>query len=157
VGATLVAAGVVAVATLVTDVVVSAVPSHRTGAAAGFVETTTELAGALGIAILGTVLAAVYRGRVLDALPALPAQAQHAAGESLAGALAVAQAGGGRAASLIEAARAAYMDGMHTADLVAAGLLLAAAVLALVTLPARCGARPQQVSGPEEAETAVQP
>ena len=82
----------VAVATLVTDLVVSAVPAHRTGAAAGFVETTTELAGALGIAVLGSVLAAVYRSHVV--LPALPAGCRHAAGESLAGALAVAQTGG---------------------------------------------------------------
>jgi len=54
---------VVAVATLVTDLVVSAVPAHRTGAAAGFVETTTELAAAQGIAVLGSVLAAVSLAR----------------------------------------------------------------------------------------------
>ena len=131
-GATLVAAGVVAVATLVTDVVVSAVPAHRTGAAAGFVETTTELAGALGIAVLGSVLAAVYRSHL--ALPALPTGARHAAGESLAGALAVAQGGGRGTTSLIDAARTAYAAGMHTADVAAAGLLLAGAVLALITL-----------------------
>jgi DHA2 family multidrug resistance protein-like MFS transporter len=131
IGATLVAAGVVAVATLVTDLVVSAVPAHRTGAAAGFVETTTELAGALGIAVLGSVLAAVYRSHVV--LPALPAGSRHAAGESLAGALAVAQTGGG-GTSLVDTARAAYTAGMHTADVVAAALLLGGAVLALVTL-----------------------
>jgi DHA2 family multidrug resistance protein-like MFS transporter len=137
IGATLVACGVVSVATLVTDIVVSAVPPHQTGAAAGFVETTTELAGALGIAVLGSVLAAVYRGRMLDGLPALPAGARSAASQSLAGALAVAQDGGGRTSSLVAAARAAYTAGMHTADVVAACLLMAGAVLALVALRER--------------------
>jgi DHA2 family multidrug resistance protein-like MFS transporter len=147
VGATLVAAGVVAVATLVTDLVVSAVPAHRTGAAAGFVETTTELAGALGIAVLGSVLAAVYRSSVRDALPALPAGARSAAGESLTGALAAAQAGGGRTSALVEAARAAYTAGMHSADVVAACLLATGAVLALVTLRPR----PEPVAAAEDA------
>jgi DHA2 family multidrug resistance protein-like MFS transporter len=134
IGATLVACGVVSVATLVTDVVVSAVPPHQTGAAAGFVETTTELAGALGIAVLGSVLAAVYRGGVHDVLPALPREARAAASQSLAGALAVAQEGGGRTTSVVAAARAAYTTGMHSADVVAACLLSAGAVIALVTL-----------------------
>jgi DHA2 family multidrug resistance protein-like MFS transporter len=145
VGATLVASGVVATATLVTDLVVSAVPAHRTGAAAGFVETTTELAGALGIAVLGSVLAAGYRSHVLGATPALPAPVRDAAAGSLQGALAVAQGGGN--ASLVEAARAAYTSGMHTADVVAAALLVAAAAVALRTLRGRG----TEVAAPEPA------
>jgi len=152
-GATLVASGVVAVATLVTDVVVSAVPPHRTGAAAGFVETTTELAGALGIAVLGSVLAAVYRGHVVDATTALPAGARRTAGESLAGALAVAQGGGEGSSRLVDAARSAFTAGMHTADLVAGGVLAAAALLALITL----SRSDQAPSSPRESELAVEP
>jgi DHA2 family multidrug resistance protein-like MFS transporter len=153
IGATLVACGVVSVATLVTDIVVSAVPPHQTGAAAGFVETTTELAGALGIAVLGSVLAAVYRGHVLDALPALPAEVRAGAGQSLAGALAVAQHGGGRTSALVAAAREAYTAGMHAADVVAAGLLLVGAVVALVALRER-GSATEPTS---EVVTADQP
>jgi MFS transporter, DHA2 family, multidrug resistance protein len=77
------------------------------------------------------VLAAGYRSHVV--LPLLPAGSRHAAGESLAGALAVARTGGG-GTSLVDAARAAYTAGMHTADVVAAALLLGGAVLTLVTL-----------------------
>lgn len=175
IGATLVACGAVATATLVTDLVVSAVPAHRTGAAAGFVETTTELAGALGTAILGSVLAAVYRSRVLDVLPVLPREVRHGTRESLTGALAVAPAAGDGTSSLVDGARAAYTAGMHAADVVAACLLLAGAVVALITLrqghaekPAPVAAEaasqagalavsPQQVAGADEADSAVQP
>ncbi|NGN70151.1 MFS transporter, partial [Streptomyces sp. A7024] len=67
-----------------TDLVVGSAPAEKSGSASAISETGTELGVALGVAVLGSVGAVVYRGQVGDALPA-------EAGETLAGATAYAQ------------------------------------------------------------------
>ena len=81
-GASLVVSlGLAPVFTATTDLIVSSAPPERAGAASGISETGSELGGALGIAILGSIGVAVYRGALADTLPAdLPAQAAAAAG-----------------------------------------------------------------------------
>ncbi|GAD85605.1 MFS transporter [Nocardia asteroides NBRC 15531] len=99
--------------TLVSDVAVSAVPAERAGSAVGISETSFELGNALGLALLGSVAALVFRsgGDFGDTL-----------GET------VAEAGGDTA--LIDAARASFVTGMHVATAGGALLLIAMAVLA---------------------------
>ncbi|HEX4817785.1 MAG TPA: MFS transporter [Nonomuraea sp.] len=113
------------------DNVLATAPRDRAGAAAAVSETAFELGGALGIAILGTVLNSTYRANL--ALPAgVPAEA---AAESLAGAYGVASAlPAGQGAELLRAARSAFLDGVHVMSLATAALLAAVAVLALVGL-----------------------
>src|SRR5262249_58967698 len=53
-----------------TDLIVSSAPPERAGAASGISETGAELGGALGIAILGSIGVAVYRGELVASLPA---------------------------------------------------------------------------------------
>ncbi|MGV1007242.1 MAG: hypothetical protein ACOYBY_01380 [Dermatophilaceae bacterium] len=132
VGATLIAVGLVSVSTMVTDFVVGIVSAERASAVSGLVETTCELGGALGIAVLGSVLNAWYRPHVAAALPAsLPPEAAHEAGQTLAGAVVTAAAlPGALGEQLLTAARAAYVGGMHLADLVGAAILLCGALLA---------------------------
>ena len=70
-GASLVVSlGLAPVFTATTDLIVSSAPPERAGAASGISETGSELGGALGIAILGSIGVAVYRGQLADALPA---------------------------------------------------------------------------------------
>ena len=69
VGAGVVACGTVGILTLVTDYVLGVAPPERAGSVAGLFETTSELGGALGMAILGSVLAAGYTTRVSELLP----------------------------------------------------------------------------------------
>ena len=97
-------------------------------------DTTRELGGSLGIAVLGSVMASTYASHVGGAVAGLPVSAATAAKGSLAGALAVAGQTGN--AALASAAKAAYMSGMTLAMVVGAGIILVAAVLALVGLPA---------------------
>jgi DHA2 family multidrug resistance protein-like MFS transporter len=131
VGAGVVACGTVAVLTLVTDYVLGVAPPERAGAVSGLFETTSEFGGALGIAVLGSVLAAGYRTRIDALLPGgLSTAAHHTAHDSLAGAIvaatqAPAQGGG----AILEAGRAAYLSGMRTTEVVAAATMLAMAVL----------------------------
>jgi DHA2 family multidrug resistance protein-like MFS transporter len=143
VGAGLVASGTVAVLSLVTDYVLGVAPAERAGAVSGLFETTSELGGALGIAILGSLLAAGYRHHVDDLLPAgVPMPARTGALDSPAGALVAAgdlPRGAGEA--VLEAGRAAYLSGMRTTEVVAGAIML---VMALLTLRLLRGSEPQQ-------------
>ncbi|HTE60037.1 MAG TPA: MFS transporter, partial [Solirubrobacteraceae bacterium] len=69
-GSVALALGVGLVMTLSTDVIVAAAPPERAGGASALSETGTELGGALGIALLGSLGTAVYRSQVADAVPA---------------------------------------------------------------------------------------
>ncbi|TQM64471.1 MFS transporter [Humibacillus xanthopallidus] len=135
--AALIAMGLVSVATLVTEYAIGVAPASRAGSVSGLVETAGELGGALGMAVLGSVLAAVYTSHVADLLPAdLASGARSAASETLGGAVvASADLGGAQGAAVLEAARTAYVDGLHAASLVAAAILLVGAVVALATMP----------------------
>jgi MFS transporter, DHA2 family, multidrug resistance protein len=67
-GSSMMALGLGPVFTLAADLVVGAAPSERAGAAAAINETSSELGGALGIAVLGSIGAAVYGGETAAAL-----------------------------------------------------------------------------------------
>jgi DHA2 family multidrug resistance protein-like MFS transporter len=64
VGPTIGAIGLAFVITLVADLAVGAAPKERAGGAAATSETSSELGGALGLAILGSIGAAIYRGGI---------------------------------------------------------------------------------------------
>jgi DHA2 family multidrug resistance protein-like MFS transporter len=130
VGSVLLALGLAPVMTLSTDRIVGFAAPERAGAASALSETGAELGGALGIAILGSLVAGMYRVRMAElALAGLPPAASFAARDTLSGAIAVApQLPGVLASRLLERARAGFSEGMHwTAAL--SGLLLTFLVL----------------------------
>jgi MFS transporter, DHA2 family, multidrug resistance protein len=135
VGSVVFSLGVAPVGTLATDLVVGAAPPERAGAAAALSETGAELGGALGIAVLGSIGTAAYRGRVADAIPAgVPSEAAAAARDTLGGAVAAAQQLPDQlGVALLDAARQAFTHGLHltaaSSAAVAAGLAVLAAVL----------------------------
>ncbi|MGW0251541.1 MFS transporter [Nocardia goodfellowii] len=103
--------------TLVSDVAVSSVPAERAGSAVGISETSFELGNALGLSLLGSLAALVFRngGDYAETL-----------GETLH------EAGGD--AALAERARESFVDGMHLATTAGAVILLAMAVVARVAM-----------------------
>jgi MFS transporter, DHA2 family, multidrug resistance protein len=125
--------GAAPLVSLATDLVVGSVPPEKAGSAAALSETSGELAFAFGIASLGSLGAAVYRGR-LDAA-GLPAQLAEAARDSLAGAVtAAATLPEPAAAALLASAHDAFVDGLHAVAATSALVLLGVAVLALTML-----------------------
>jgi DHA2 family multidrug resistance protein-like MFS transporter len=70
IGSVVFSLGVAPVGTLASDIIVGSAPPERAGAASGISETSAELGGALGIAVLGSVGTAVYRSEVTGAVPA---------------------------------------------------------------------------------------
>jgi MFS transporter, DHA2 family, multidrug resistance protein len=115
--------------TLAADLAIASAPPERAGAASGISETSSELGGALGIALLGTLGTAVYRARAGDTLPAeLPHEAAASASDTLGGAVAVAD----RlpqllAADVLDPAREAFTHGLQVAAAVSGVLVIAAA------------------------------
>jgi hypothetical protein len=120
-----------------TESIMGSLPLAKAGVGSAMNDTTRQVGGALGVAILGSILASVYSSTMSPAVGALPPEAADAASDSIGGALAVASTIGEAGAALAEAAKAAYIDGMGTAIWVAAGVALAGAVLTWLYLPAR--------------------
>jgi hypothetical protein len=99
-----------------------------------------QVGGAIGVAVIGSVLATRYQDHMSVAIAGrhLPAGVTHAIIGSLGGALAVAgSAGGVRGALLGRAAREAFMSGLEISFLVAAVVALGGVVIVLVWLPSR--------------------
>ena len=138
-GSVIFSLGVAPVGTLATDLIVGSAPPERAGSAAALSETGAELGGALGIAVLGSIGAAVYRGQVADALPAgIPAGAAEAARDTLGGAVVAAgQLPAALGADLLDAARQAFTQGLVATSAVSAVLTLALAALAAALLGRR--------------------
>jgi MFS transporter, DHA2 family, multidrug resistance protein len=151
----LVSMGVIALAlapviTLSTELIVGSAPPERAGAASGISETSAELGGALGIAVLGSIGTAIYRNDVAEAIPAgIPAGAAEAATDTLGGAVAVAgQLPDRLSEALLDAAHAAFTRGLRLTTAIAAIVAAAVAVLAASMLRGIRG-RSERVEGAE--------
>lgn len=118
------------------DLIVGAVDPARAGAASAISETGQELSAALGVAVIGSIGTAVYRGQMAEQLPdGLPTEVAHAAEDTLAGALHVAAAlPEALGTELSTIARQAYTHALQVNSFVAIGLTAAAAALVLVLL-----------------------
>jgi hypothetical protein len=123
-----VAIGLMAAGT--TSMVMSAVPQEQAGMASGTQSTTRQLGGALGVAVLGSLLASRYSAAVTHNL-ARSAAAPYlsTARRSLAAALSATRATGHTHVLLVQIARSAFVDGLHLAASAAA---IAAAVFGAV-------------------------
>ncbi|MGA2519837.1 MAG: MFS transporter [Acidimicrobiales bacterium] len=123
-----------------TESVMGSVPRQRTGVGSGTNGTALQLGGALGVGILGSLLASRYQGRLAAALAhtPVPTSILHLIDGSLAGALTVAQrVGGSRGAALASVSRHAFVSGMDLAMVVGAVAVALGATLVLAFLPNR--------------------
>jgi EmrB/QacA subfamily drug resistance transporter len=124
-----------------TEAIMGVVPKEKAGIGSAMNDATRELGGTLGVAVIGSVFASLYTGRL--SLPAgLPAQAGQAARESVGGAFIAAQrvadAGlGPMGDQLRAAASASFFDGFAVGCLVAAGVAALGAIAAAILLPAQ--------------------
>ena len=130
-GVVILSLGLAPLFTLAADLAVGSAPPERAGAASGISETSSELGGALGLAILGTVGTAVYRGHAADAIPAdVPADAAATASDTLGGAVEVAdRLPQPLAAELLEPAREAFTQGLQVAATLSGVVVFAPALM----------------------------
>ena len=118
-------------------VIMQTMPREKAGSASALSNTFRQVGGALGIAVLGSVLSAAYRSGIEDKLP--PA-ARHAAGESIEATLGFAAKLGPEGDALVGPANDAFLHAMHVTALCGAGVALVGAVVVGLFLPGRAPA-----------------
>ncbi len=149
-GSVVFALGLAPVYTLAADLMVGAAPAERAGAAAGISEASAEFGGALGIAVLGAVGTAVYRGQIDDTLPAgTPPEAAGAARDTLGAAVAAGDKLPGQLApELVDAAREAFTQALQVAVTLSAVIAIGAALFAVALLQqVRLGSESEEEGG----------
>ena len=120
-----------------TTAITGSLPVDEQGVASALNDTVRELGGALGVALIGSVLSASYSSSVADATAGLPPEAATAVREGIGGAVVVSSRMGPQGASILDAARVAFVDGWAASMWISAGLAVTAALFALVWTPNR--------------------
>jgi EmrB/QacA subfamily drug resistance transporter len=142
-----------------TESIMGSLPLGKAGVGSAVNDTTRQVGGALGVAVIGSVLASIYGSQVGDFLPGKNVSTGSA--EQIKQSLGIALAHSGDVAGLKTTAINGFIDGMHAGVLVAAGVALVGAVIAFVWLPARASydalseAAPDAVAAPIDADAAV--
>jgi MFS transporter, DHA2 family, integral membrane protein len=137
--------------------IMAALPPGKAGVGSAVNDTTRELGGALGVAVLGSLLASHYARAMPEAVPGLPGPVLEAARNSIGAALGVARSlPGGAGEALADAARSAFVDAMATTLLVSAAVVSAAAVMVRRYYPDRI-VMPRFAQAPAEEAPAVEP
>jgi DHA2 family multidrug resistance protein-like MFS transporter len=136
IGSVIYSLGLSPVIILATDAIVGSAPVERAGAASAISETSSELGGALGIAILGSIGTAVYRAGMARGVPAgIPSAASEAARETLGSAVGVAERLPDHlAVTLLGTARDSFTHALVLTAAISAAVMIATAVLAAVAL-----------------------
>jgi MFS transporter, DHA2 family, multidrug resistance protein len=159
-GVVILSLGLAPLFTLAADLAVGSAPPERAGAASGISETSSELGGALGLAILGTVGTAVYRDQTADAFPAeVPAETAATASDTLGGAVEAAdRLPQVLAADVLEPAREAFTQGLQVAATVSGVLVVAAAAMvARLLRGGETGEADEETAAPSVALATQQP
>jgi EmrB/QacA subfamily drug resistance transporter len=141
-----------------TAAVMDVVPRERAGAGSALTNTSRQVAVALSVAVLGSILAGLYRNSLSPSLAGLPAAAKSAASSSITATQAVAQQLGPAGRSLLGPANDAFVHSMHITTLIAALLVLAGGFVVLRWMPGkpRPAIEPAQADdGVYEAELAI--
>ncbi len=131
--------------------IMSTVPAHQAGAGSAINDTIREVGGALGVAIVGSLAAGVYRSRLGSALATAhaPGAVVHQATSSVAAADAIgAHAGGPTGSELLTAAHSAFVNAMAMGIRVAAAVALVSAIAAIFALPRRSQPAALEVTSP---------
>ena len=150
----LMAAGLAFTTGPATEAIMGALPPGKAGAGSAVNDTTREVGGTLGVAIVGSVLNSAYGSHVLGGLVRLGASASagRAAGQSvIAGVTVAAHFPAPLRAAARQVVSSAFMTGLHRGSLVAAGAVAAAGLLALFFVPAQARSgwpRPSDRNGP---------
>lgn len=127
--------GISAAMTPGTNILMASVPRNRSGMGSAMNDTTRELGGALGVAVLGAILSATYESQIRETAGAFIGPIKEGLESSLAVALNVAKELGPAAQSVSDAAMNAFMSGISLAATVAAIIIFISAVIAYVGLP----------------------
>jgi EmrB/QacA subfamily drug resistance transporter len=136
-----------------TESIMGSLPLHQAGVGSAVNDTSREVGGALGVAIIGSMLSSLYSTNLDAKLPAdVPAQVRDTADQSVGAALHVSAQLGRVGAPLADAARESFVYAMSRASLVTAAVAVVGALLAWRFLPARAATAPELPSSEPSPE-----
>ena len=141
-----------------TEAIMGSLPADKAGIGSAVNDTTRELGGTLGVAIVGSVFASVYARRIdsASALTSLPADLRSTMKQSTAAAYKViGQLPPTQAAGVRDAVNHAFLGGLQVGSLVCAAIALIAAVIVAVLLPARARRPATETTESAESEAMV--
>jgi EmrB/QacA subfamily drug resistance transporter len=138
-----------------TESVMSVVPRQRGGAGSAITNTSRQVAVALGVAVLGSILAQGYRARLAPDLAVLPPAARSAATQSVAATQAAADRLGPAGARLLAAADQSFVQAMHVTTIISAVIAAAGALLMMFWMPGRSAGSAAEATGGATAELAA--
>jgi hypothetical protein len=137
-----------------TESIMGSLPLGKAGVGSAVNDTSRQVGGALGVAIIGSALSSYYGSHIADALKGQSPKVVTAAKSSIGGAIdAAAKIGGPAGNSLATLAKEAFVGGMHRGAIVAAISALIGAIIAALYLPAR---PPAATVEEQEAELAAE-
>jgi EmrB/QacA subfamily drug resistance transporter len=127
-----------------TDSIMWSLPPEKAGVGSAMNDTTRQMGGALGVAVLGSMLSSNYTRLVTAAANThhIPASLQGAIQSNIGQAVAIANSSrdGAQSAVILSIARHSFVSALHVAALLGAAIVIIAAVGVLTWLPARAGA-----------------
>ena len=130
-----------------TSAIVASLPASKQGVASAVNDAAREVGGAIGIAVLGSMLTSGYHDGIEPATATLPPEAGEHARESLAFVVHAADQLGPDGDRLVEVARSAFVDGLHSAMWVATAIM---AIGAVVTAILHRGDDPVEATGVDD-------
>lgn len=132
-----------------TSAVMEVLPRERAGAGSALTNTARQVAVAISVAALGSVLAEIYRSKMS---PILPAPVRSAAEGSITATQAVAGQLGKAGHALLAPANAAYVDAMHVTTLAATVISVLGVIVMLRWMPGKPAPEPATDTLEDEAE-----
>jgi EmrB/QacA subfamily drug resistance transporter len=120
-----------------TESVMSVIPRDRGGAGSAITNISRQVAVALGVAVLGSVLAQAYRGQLAPYLTVLPRAARGPATASIAATQQAAQHLGAAGQRLLTAADQSFVHAMHITSVISAAIAVLGALVMLAWMPGK--------------------
>ncbi|MGH1503193.1 MAG: MFS transporter [Acidimicrobiales bacterium] len=122
-----------------TEAITSTLPAEKQGVASALNDTSREVGGAVGVALLGAMLSSGYRSAIEPALEGLPPELAEPASEGIGNAFGVAGVVGETdpqlAGTIIDAAQHAFVDGWISSMWVGVAMVASAVVVLIVRGP----------------------
>lgn len=118
-----------------TTAITASLPEEKQGVASALNDTVREFGGAIGIALIGSILSAGYASGVKSATAGLPAEAAAIVKDGIGGAYALAPSLGAQGPAVLESARTAFVDGWKLSMWISAALAIATASITATWIP----------------------
>jgi Na+/melibiose symporter-like transporter len=118
-----------------TTAITASLPEEKQGVASALNDTVREFGGAIGIALIGSILSAGYASGVESATTGLPAEAAAIVKDGIGGAYALAPSLGAQGPAVLASARTAFVDGWKLSMWISAALAIVTASITAVWIP----------------------